>query len=74
MTGKRATDFLRHGPVPIPHSGEACVTILARFRAYDDQVLAEFSSRVAENTANEKLQAKVLSILKHKLANLEPAI
>jgi type I restriction-modification system DNA methylase subunit len=66
--------FGRRGAVPIPRSGEACLTILTRFRAYDDQVLAEFSYRVAEKTANEKMQAKVLNILKHKLGNLEPAL
>jgi hypothetical protein len=64
--------FGRRGAVPIPRSGNACATILTRFRAYEDQVLAEFSYRVAERTASEKMQAKVLNILRHKLAHLEP--
>lgn len=65
--------FGRRGAVPIPHSGEACATILTRFRAYEDQVLAEFAYHVAEKTANEKMQAKVLNILRHKLAQLQPS-
>jgi len=66
--------FGRRGTVPIPRSVETCATILPRFRSYDDQVLSEFSSQVAEKTANEKMQARVLNILKHKLVNLEPAV
>jgi hypothetical protein len=65
--------FGRRGPVPIPCSGEGCATVLNRFRAYDDQVLAEFSHQAGQRTASEKMQARVLSILKHRLAHLEPA-
>ena len=64
-------DFGRRGCVPIPHSGEACETALSRFHVYEEQVLAEFSNRVAEKTANEKMQAKVMNILRQKLSRLE---
>jgi hypothetical protein len=60
----------RHGAVPIPRNPNLCATITSLYRAYHDEVLAEFTQRVAEKTASEKMQAKVVTALVHRLANL----
>lgn len=60
----------RHGAVPIPRTPDLCAAITSRYRAYHDQVLAEFTQRVAEKTASEKMQARVVAALMHRLAHL----
>lgn len=61
----------RRGQVPLPADPKRCREALSEYRTYHDQALAEFTHAVAEKTANEKLQAKVVALLKHKLAHLE---
>jgi len=59
----------RRGRIPVPRDPESCKAILARYRAYHDQALSEFAHQAAQRTANEKLQAKVVGILRHKLSH-----
>ncbi len=64
---KAIFDSGRRGTVPIPMDPDLCAQILTRYRAYLDQVTAEFNYLVSQKTANEKMQAKVVGILKHRL-------
>jgi len=65
---KAIFDSGRRGTVPIPMDPELCAQILKRYREYDAQITAEFHRLVSQKTANEKMQAKVVAILKHRLA------
>ena len=65
---KAVLDSGRRGAVPIPTDPDVCAQVLPRYRAYYDQVTAEFSHLVAQKTADEKMQAKVIAILKCRLA------
>lgn len=63
----------RRGRVPIPCDGDLCRTTEQRYRSYCDQVAAEFAHLTAQKTANEKLQAKVVTNLRHRLAHPDGA-
>ncbi len=71
-------DAGRRGPVPIPLDPHVCAQIVEQYQQYHDQVSAEFVHLVAQKTADDKMQAKVITILQHKLvngrveANIEP--
>ncbi|MCY3019652.1 MAG: N-6 DNA methylase [Planctomycetota bacterium] len=60
----------RRGRVKIPRSAATCTKVLSRYRAYLDQVQAEFAEQAARKTSNEKVQARIVVILKHRLARL----
>ena len=57
----------RRGPVVIPRDAYACAAVLKRYHEYIEQIHVEFNQRVAEKTANEKLAAKVVSLLAKRL-------
>ena len=67
---KAVFDAGRRGRVRIPIDAELCRKTQVGYRAYHDQVLAEFAHQAAQKTANEKLQAKVVALLKHRLGHL----
>lgn len=67
---KAVHDAGRRGLVPMPRNPDLCASIISRYRAYLDQVLAEFTQRVAEKTASEKMQAKVVAALMRRLVYL----
>jgi len=54
--------------VPIPQDPARCTRLRARLRNFREQPEAEFTSQAAQKTANEKIHAKVVALLKHKLA------
>lgn len=66
---KMVFDSGRRGPVPIPCDASVCDGISREYMEYREQVEAEFAIQVAQKTANEKLQAKVVASLRHKLSN-----
>ena len=68
---KSIYDTGRRGSVPVPQQGKVCAAVLHHYRVYENQVLAEFAGEISQKTANERMQAKVLDLLKHKLAQLD---
>ncbi|MEX0701301.1 MAG: N-6 DNA methylase [Planctomycetales bacterium] len=66
----------RRGPILVPRDPQACTAALLLFRAYRDQMHAEFTQRTEEKTGNEKLAAKAAAILEQRLGrfgNPEPS-
>lgn len=57
----------RRGPILIPRDAAACAAVLSRYREYIEQMHAVFAQSAAEKTANEKLAAKVGTILEKRL-------
>ena len=64
---KAVFDAGRRGLVPIPRDGGVCDLARGQFRVYEDQAMDELHILIAAKTANEKMQAKVLHLLKHRL-------
>lgn len=66
---KMIFDSGRRGPISIPRDASVCDGIRREYMEYRQQVEAEFAYQVAQKTANEKLQAKVVANLHHKRVN-----
>lgn len=57
----------RRGPVPIPKDPEHCAQILERYERHLDRLYEEVWNRVVLKTSNERLQAKIVSIVIHRV-------
>ena len=66
---KTIFDSARRGPTPIPLDPDLCQSVNRRYRQYREQAESEFALQVAQKSANEKVQAKVVANLCHRLAN-----
>jgi len=67
LLAKAVYDAGRRGPVPIPKDPAHCARIVERIERYLDNLREEIWNRAALKTSNEKVQARVVSIVMHRV-------
>jgi hypothetical protein len=60
----------RRGTLPVPRDPAACRRAVRKYREYMRVMDEEFAEHVAAKTASEKIQARIVAALKHKLAQI----